>query len=70
MIGLLLVIAGVGYLVDFTQFFLFPAITITVSEFTFVGEVLLPLWLLIKGVNVEQWESKLHVSICLDDRTF
>ena len=66
----MLVIAGVGYLVDFTQFFLFPAITITVSEFTFVGEVLLPLWLLIKGVNVEQWESKLHVSICLDDRTF
>jgi len=57
-IGLLLIIAGVGYLVDFTLFFLFPAIPITVSEFTFVGEVLLLLWLLIKGVNVEQWNKR------------
>jgi hypothetical protein len=56
-IGVLLVIAGVGYLVDFTLFFLFPAITVTVSEFTFVGEVALLLWLLIKGVNVEQWKN-------------
>ena len=57
-IGVLLIIAGVGYLVDFTLFFLFPAITVTVSEFTFVGEVLLLLWLLIKGVNVEQWQKR------------
>jgi hypothetical protein len=56
-IGVLLVIAGVGYLVDFTLFFLFPAITVTVSEFTFVGEVLLLFWLLIMGVNVEQWKK-------------
>ncbi len=56
-IGLLLIIAGVGYLVDFTLFFLFPGITVTVSEFTFVGEVLLLLWLLIMGVNVEKWEK-------------
>ncbi len=57
-IGVLLLIAGVGYLVDFTLFFLFPNITVTVSEFTFVGEVLLLLWLLIKGVNVERWEKR------------
>jgi hypothetical protein len=57
-IGILLLVAGVGYLVDFALFFLFPAITITVSEFTFVGEVLLLLWLLIKGVNVEQWKKR------------
>jgi hypothetical protein len=57
-IGVLLIIAGLGYLVDFTLFFLFPDITVTVSEFTFVGEVLLILWLLIKGVNVEQWEKR------------
>ncbi len=57
-IGLLLLVAGVGYLVDFTLFFLFPAIPLTVSEFTFVGEVLLLLWLLIKGVNVERWEKR------------
>jgi hypothetical protein len=57
-IGVLLVIAGVGYLVDFTLFFLFPASTVTVSEFTFVGEVFLLLWLLIMGVNVERWEKR------------
>ena len=57
-IGVLLIIAGLGYLVDFTLFFLFPDITVTVSEFTFVGEVLLILWLLIKGVNVEQWQKR------------
>lgn len=57
-IGILLLIAGVGYLVDFTLFFLFPGITVKVSEFTFVGEVVLLLWLLIKGVNVQQWQQR------------
>jgi hypothetical protein len=27
------------------------------SEITSSGELLLPLWLLVKGVNVEQWEK-------------
>lgn len=57
-IGVLLLIAGTGYIVDFTFFFLFPDIKVTVSEFTFVGEVLLILWLLIKGVDVEQWQQR------------
>jgi len=39
-------------------FFLFPNFDTTVSEFTFLGELLLLLWLLIKGVNVEQWEKR------------
>ena len=59
-IGVLLAIAGLGYLVDFTLFFLFPDVAVTVSNFTFVGEVVLILWLLIKGVNVEQWEIRAH----------
>lgn len=57
-IGILLLIAGVGYVVDFALFFLLPDITVKVSEFTFVGEVVLLLWLLIKGVNVEQWQKR------------
>jgi Domain of unknown function (DUF4386) len=61
-IGVLLVVAGLGYLVDFTLFFLFPDVAVTVSEFTFVGEVVLILWLLIKGVDVEQWEIRAHKS--------
>jgi len=57
-LGVLLIIAGFGYLVDFILFFLFPDVGVRVSEFTFVGEVLLLLWLLIRGVNVEQWERR------------
>jgi Domain of unknown function (DUF4386) len=56
-IGIFLLIAGVGYVLDFTLFFLVPEITIKVSEYTFVGEVMLLLWLLVMGVNVEQWKK-------------
>lgn len=55
-LGVLLIIGGLGYLADFVAFFLFPNLDVTVSQFTFVGELLLPLWLLIKGVNIEKWE--------------
>ena len=61
-IGVLLAVAGLGYLVDFTLFFLFPDVAVSVSNFTFVGEVVLIFWLLIKGVNVEQWEIRAHKS--------
>ena len=37
---------------------LVPNFNVTFSEFTFIGELLLPLWLLTKGVNVEQWEKR------------
>ena len=57
-LGVFLIIAGLGYLADFILFFLFPDVSVGVSEFTFIGEVLLILWLLIKGVNVEQWEIR------------
>jgi hypothetical protein len=30
----------------------FPFVGMTVTTYTFVGELLLPLWLLIKGVDV------------------
>lgn len=56
-IGILLIIGGLGYLVDFFIVVLLPDIHVTVSQFTFIGELLLPLWLLIKGVNVEQWNK-------------
>jgi hypothetical protein len=62
-LGVLLVVAGVGYLADFVLYFLFPNVDVTVSEFTFVGEVLLLLWLLIRGVNVEQWEKRARESV-------
>jgi hypothetical protein len=57
-LGVLLMIACFGYLIDVVLFFLFPDFGATISQFTFIGELLLALWLLIKGVNVEQWEKR------------
>jgi hypothetical protein len=57
MIGVLLIIGCFGYLADSFAFFLFPNFGMTISQFTFIGKLVLPLWLLIKGVNVAQWEK-------------
>jgi hypothetical protein len=35
---------------------MFPDLA-TISQFTFIGELLFPLWLRIKGVNVERWHQ-------------
>jgi hypothetical protein len=50
-IGVLLVIAGIGYAVDGFGTVLFANFS-TVGQFTFVGEVALILWLLIRGVRM------------------
>lgn len=55
-LGVLLVIAAVGYLVDSGTQLLSPGLT-TISQFTFIGELLFPLWLVIRGVNVERWRQ-------------
>jgi hypothetical protein len=57
-LGVLVMIAGFGFLIDFVTFFLFPNFDVSISLFTFWGEPLLALWLLIMGVNVEQWEKR------------
>jgi len=50
-IGILLIIGCVGYVVDSFTLILLPEFKITFSEFTFLGEVIFPLWLLIKGIK-------------------
>ena len=57
-LGILLMIGCFGYLFDSVTFFLFPNLDVTISQYTFIGEILLPLWLLIKGVDVEVWEKR------------
>jgi hypothetical protein len=47
-----------GYLIDSVTHFMLPDFGFTVSEFTFVGELLLPLWLVVKGVYVESQSSE------------
>jgi hypothetical protein len=56
-VGILLIVACFGYLFDVFTFFLVPNFELVISEYTFVGELLMLLWLLIKGVNVEKWQK-------------
>jgi hypothetical protein len=57
-LGILLMIGCFGYLIDSFAAFLIPAAGVNVAMFTFVGEILFPLWLLVKGVNVEKWNKQ------------
>ena len=58
-LGILLMIGGICYPIHAVLFFLFPNSDATIlGVFAFIGEVLFYLWLLIKGVNVEQWEKR------------
>lgn len=45
-IGILVAVAGLGYLVDATSVALTPASALTLGQFTFIGEVVLLVWLL------------------------
>ena len=56
-IGVLLIVTCLGYLTDFVTFFLYPGFGIVISEYTWIGEVLMVLWLLIKGVSIEKFEK-------------
>lgn len=51
-LGILLLIAGAGYGIDWVTQVQFQGVP-TISQFTFWGELLFALWLLIKGVDVE-----------------
>lgn len=53
-LGILLMIGCFGYLFDSFAIFLMPNFDTPIALYTCWGEVLFPLWLLIKGVNVEQ----------------
>ena len=51
-IGVLLVIAGLGYLVDEIGSILVSGYSLEISRFSFVGEAVLIFWLLIRGVRL------------------
>jgi hypothetical protein len=56
-LGALVVLCGLGYTFDSVVGILFPDFGVTVSLVTFVGELLLALWLVIKGLSDKQWEK-------------
>jgi Domain of unknown function (DUF4386) len=57
-LGVLLVIVCVGYLIQDFSAFLLPDIKVNIIMITGWGELVFPLWLLIKGVNVELWKKR------------
>jgi hypothetical protein len=57
-IGIYLMISCFGYLIDFVTFFFIPNFGVSINMFTGWAELVLCVWLLIKGVNVEQWEQR------------
>jgi hypothetical protein len=57
-LGALLILAGAGYLVDCLRYVLVPHVTAPVTQFTFIGELLFPLWLLVRGVDTARWEQR------------
>ena len=57
-LGVVLMITCVGYLIQDFAAFLFPNLGVNIILITGWGELVFPLWLLIKGVNVEQWEKR------------
>jgi Domain of unknown function (DUF4386) len=57
LLGVAVLIGGAGYLVDSAMHLLFPG-RATISQFTALGELMLPVWLLIKGVSVEWWQQR------------
>jgi hypothetical protein len=52
LVGILLVIAGLGYAADSFIGFLVPDYVPTAALFTFVGELVLALWLVIRGKKI------------------
>lgn len=54
-VGGLLIVAAAGYIADVVLAIFAPEFGVVISEFTFLGEPLLMLWLLIRGVNAEAW---------------
>jgi hypothetical protein len=58
-LGILLTLVGLCYTVSAVLFFLFPNFDATIlGLFTFISESIFYLWLLIKGVNVKEWEKR------------
>lgn len=54
-LGALLVIAGIGYMFDSITGFLFPNFGVTIGQFTFIGELALALWLVMKSARAKNW---------------
>ncbi|MCB0256420.1 MAG: DUF4386 domain-containing protein, partial [Anaerolineae bacterium] len=60
-LGILFVIAGIGYLIDTIGLLLVPSYTTTpglIAMVIAIAELAFPIWLLVKGVNTAGWEKR------------
>lgn len=61
-LGILIQVAGLGYLTNSFALILYPAVAnqvfLAILVPVFVGETALSLWLLVKGVNVQKWNER------------
>lgn len=55
-LGVLLIMAGLGYLISCLKPYLFPGINVGFVTFTFYGEIVFMLWLLSKGHKIKEVE--------------
>ena len=54
-IGIMIVIAGIGYVLDSMFLFVYPSLKVpTLSDYTSYGEIFLMIWLLIKSKHIER----------------
>lgn len=53
-LGVLLIVAGLGYLLTNLKPFLFPNINLDFAQYTFYGELIFMLWLLIRGPKIKE----------------
>lgn len=56
-IGFFLILTCLGYLIDFITAFLLPNFDIIISEYTWLGEVLMVAWLLIVGIKQTEYDK-------------
>lgn len=62
-LGILFLIAGVGYLFDTVGLLFVESYTTTpdvIAMSIAMAEIAFPLWLLVKGVNLDQWQQNTH----------
>ncbi len=66
-LGILFLIAGLGYLIDTTALLLSTSYQTTPGLIAFViaiAEISFPIWLLVKGVHIDRWQNR---ALVLDD---
>jgi hypothetical protein len=64
-LGVLFILAACGYLIDSTALLFVPGYGATPAFIALpiaIAEIAFPLWLLIKGINAEQWEKRAGAS--------